>query len=89
MKVRKRPSLEMENSSVMSALDFPLKVSAMMMKKRRLMNTQVSGRSQTREVLGFEKLLDGNFSFPSHPLHNYSIPNLPQRPSTLPHTYDS
>ena len=30
--------------------------------------------AKTRQVLGFEKLSDNNFSFPSHPLHNYSFP---------------
>ena len=51
-----------------------------------------SSKSQTREVLGFENLSDNNFSFPSHPLHNYSFPSvlkLPQRPSPSPHTYVS
>ena len=46
-------------------------------------------RSQTREVLGFEKLSDNSFSFPSHPLHNNSlpsVPNLPHSPSPSPHT---
>ena len=51
-----------------------------------------SNRSQTREFLGFEKLSDNRFSFPSHLLHNYSfpsVPNLPHRPSPSSHTHGS
>ena len=46
-----------------------------------------SNWSQSRGVLRFERLLNRNFSFPSHILHNYSllsVPNLPQRPSSPP-----
>ena len=49
-------------------------------------------RSQSRGVIGFEKLLNCSFSFPAHPLHNYSLPsvsNLPHRPSPSTHTYDT
>ena len=40
----------------------------------------------------FEKLSDNSFSFPSHRPRNYSfpsVPNLPHRPSSSPHTYGS
>ena len=40
--------------------------------------------SKTREVLGIWKLSDNNFSSPSHPLHNYSFPFVPNLPPTPP-----
>ena len=45
------------------------------------------GRSQD-----LKKCWTANFSFPSHPFHNYSllsIPTLPDRPSPSPHIFDS
>ena len=43
----------------------------------KLLSVNDQAEAKTREVLGFGKLLDINFSFPSHRLHNYSFPSAP------------